>query len=150
MTKKTKICPNCGEEHNNPRSDYCNKVKKRVCPECKEEYETRCIKDSRKFCSKECRNSHKPNKCLTCGEPARKKYCRKEIIIICKVCGKEHKTKCGAKIAEYCSGACANKDPKMKEKVKQAQIEKYGAYAFNTEKQRKTMIEKYGHITYTC
>ena len=37
------------------------------------------------------------------------------------------------------------KDPEIKERIKQTQFEKYGKYAFNTEKQRQTNIERYGY-----
>ena len=37
------------------------------------------------------------------------------------------------------------KHPDVQSKVKASQFEKYGKYAFNTEKQRQTNIDRYGH-----
>lgn len=145
--KKTKVCPTCGEEHNNKRSDYCNKVISKRCLACKTPFETKCNKRNKEYCKRECSFNHKRNKCLTCGDPAKEKYCGKEIVIVCKVCGKDHKTKCGKTISTYCSGVCAMKDEEIQEKVKNTQIEKYGAFGFNTEKQKKTNLKRYGYIT---
>lgn len=142
-----KICPRCDNYHNHPMSEYCCEERYSQCLNCGKLFIEKCTKHARNYCNPKCGRSHKPNECLTCGEPAKEKYCRKEIIIICKTCGKEHKTKCGKTISQYCSGVCAMKDPEIQKKVKQTQINKYGSFAFNTDKQKETMIERYGYNT---
>lgn len=144
---KTKVCPTCGEEHNNKRSDYCCREIKNECLSCGNVIATKCNSQRKIYCNRKCSALHKKNKCLICGDPAKEKYCRKEIIIVCKTCKKEHKTKCNKGIPEFCSSKCVMGDEEIQNKVISTQIEKYGALGFNTDKQQKTMLERYGYIT---
>ena len=145
--KQNKTCPNCGDNHKNKRSDYCCKVKRLSCPNCNKVFDSKCNMRAKRFCSQKCSTQVKENECLLCGEPCKEKYCNREITITCKVCNKKHKTKCRNEKTIYCSGACAVKDPEIKKKIEATQFERYGSLAFNTEKQRKTMIERYGYST---
>ena len=143
-----KICPNCGTGHNNSRSKFCGRKIVNNCLHCGAPKETKCRSDMKVYCSQKCSTKHKRNKCLNCGDPCKEKYCKKDIKINCKYCGKEHTAKCGKQIAKYCSGVCAAKDPEIKEKAKQTQYNNHGGVlAFNTPKQKETMIRKYGFET---
>lgn len=143
-----KVCPNCNEKHNLSRSEYCCREITKECSVCNKEYTYKCRARAVKACSKKCSSQLKNNSCLNCGDPCKEKYCKKDIEINCKNCGKEHITKCTSRIGIYCSGVCAAKDPEIKERAKQTQLANHcGVYAFNTEKQRETMIERYGDIT---
>lgn len=143
-----KICPNCGSEHNNKKTDYCCERKVISCLNCGSEKETTCAKAVQKYCNTKCYRTHKKKNCLNCGDPSIGNYCGKPIVINCKYCGKEKTVKCVREIGRYCNGSCVAKDPEMKEKSKETQLANHGGvYAFNTEKQKKTMIERYGYET---
>lgn len=129
----TKVCPNCGDEHENKRSEYCCKVKEKNCLNCEKLFTMKCSKRLKKYCRHKCSISHKRNECLTCGDPAIEKYCGKEITIVCKTCNGNHKAKCGPVISTYCNGVCAMKDKEIQDKVKDTQFERYGAYGFNSK-----------------
>ena len=78
------------------------------------------------------------------------RYLKKENEGICLVCGKETTFKGLTKgYAEHCSVKCKGKDPKVKQKVKQTCLEKFGAtnvYAseYGKQKIKSTNIERYG------
>lgn len=142
-----KICPNCGDKHNKKLSNYCCKPIVNNCLNCGKPRETKCVERMKIYCSQKCSTQHKKNKCLNCGDPCKEKYCKKSVKINCKYCGKEHIAKCCSKIAIYCSGVCAARDPKIKEKTKQTQFKNHGGvYAFNTPKQQETMMKKFGSL----
>ena len=141
-----KICPSCKTEHNNPQSIYCCRTLNKKCNICSAKYIVKCRRYIKKNCSKKCSAQIKYNKCLNCGNLCKGKYCKKDVIINCKYCRKKNIKKCSAIIAIYCDGVCAARDPEIKEKTKKTQLANHdGVYAFNTEKQKKTMIERYGH-----
>lgn len=143
-----KICPNCNVKHSQRKTEYCCREIDSECIICNEKYSYTCRKVVKKTCSRKCSAQLKNNSCLNCGEPCKEKYCKKEIKINCKNCGKEHTTKCSSRIGIYCSGVCAARDPEIKERAKETQFKNHGGvYAFNTEKQRKTMLERYDEIT---
>ena len=87
--------------------------------------------------------------CRHCGDKFIPKHfnqrnCKKIIKKICPTCGREFSYLCGDHESNYCSIACINRDPNMKERIKNTQKERYGDYGFNTEKARQTLLEKYG------
>lgn len=143
-----KTCPNCKNKHDKKVTEYCCREVEVKCVICNENYSYICRKTIKKTCSHKCSAKLKNNKCLNCGELCKGKYCKKNIKIKCKYCKKDSIKKCQKNISLYCNGGCAAKDPETIEKAKKTQLKNHGGvYAFNTEKQKKTMIEKYGHKT---
>lgn len=116
---------------------------------------------------------HSQRECAVCGEmftpkSSRNKYCNQQKTAECQVCGKEITYKCSPhRIKKYCSVGCVAIAPETREKVKKTTLERYGAenamhldkfkqkamdsqikkfgkLAFNTDKQKQTMMERYG------
>lgn len=143
---KIKHCINCNVEVKG-KGDYCYKKVKSECAYCGNEITQTCAKVMKRYCGRKCSASHKKNECLRCGRPAKEKYCGEKVTINCKTCGKEKIVSCKKDIPEYCTTKCALQDPEVKERIRDTQVERYGAFAFNTEKQKKTMIERYGYET---
>lgn len=141
-----KHCINCNVEITG-KGDYCYKKVEKECAYCGDIIAQTCAKVMKNYCGRKCSASHKKNECLRCGHPAKEKYCGEKIIIHCKTCGKEKIVSCTKDMSKYCDTKCALQDPEVKERIRNTQIERYGAFGFNTEKQKKTMIEKYGYET---
>lgn len=98
-----KVCPNCGKEHNNSRSDYCGEKLIRKCPICLENFEAICNAKLKKLCSAKCVSKNGSNKA------AEKQNNKQEITSKCDMCGKQfiHKIdKFDNKKYKTCSHQC--------------------------------------------
>lgn len=131
---------------------YCNELKTENCLHCKKEFSYKCRKSSgvKQYCERKCYLADKNTprkKCVICGGPAIDKYCKEVFTKKCPVCNKDMEYKHSNSMPTFCSVKCAGQDESIKEKRNRTQIEKYGALGFNTQKQKDTMIERYGYET---
>lgn len=144
-----KECPLCGFKHNKKNATYCNRVITKNCLGCGEEFSYKCRKANgvKKYCSQKCAHTKraKEKKCEICGDPAIEKYCRAKKTRKCAYCKKEYEYECKKGASIYCSISCSVKNPEVTARRNATQIERYGALGFNTQKQKDTMIERYGH-----
>lgn len=108
--EKAKVCPNCGDEHENKRSEYCCKVKKKKCVVCSDNFETKCNTKEKDFC-----NKLLTKKCLICNDEFNtrcntnsRRYCSKTLIEECAICEKEIETKCNTRRRKLCSTKCTS------------------------------------------
>ena len=139
-------CLNCGYD---TEHKYCNRTITKICPVCGKEFSYTCNRASgnKKTCSRECSLKYKSNQCFICGKPSIGKYCKEGEDFKCVTCGKVFHREHSKNMPIHCSRECAIRDKKVLNKIKETQINKYGSYGFNTEKQKKTMIERYGYET---
>lgn len=150
---EVKECLNCGTKFKQKRDNqnYCNKIKTVKCEYCKKEFSYKCQKASgnKKYCCRKCYTAdlNTPRKqCVICGRPSVDKYCKEIFQKTCPTCGKsfDYTHKNNDKI--FCSVVCANKNAELLEKKLKTQLDKNGGkLAFNTERQKETMIKRYGH-----
>lgn len=140
------LCAGCGAEMTIP-GKYCQKDIIVHCETCGKELTFKCNyaynRRPHRFCSRKCAGVRKDNKCLICGKPCHEKYCSGGMAK-CVTCGKQFFQTHSSKMAIHCSPECAAQDDSVKAKQKKTQFDKYGSFAFNTDKQQKTMIDKYG------
>lgn len=161
--KRNKPCASCSKKGKKTKKNH-PEVVQNICEWCQEPYEIIWKNRHHRFCCKPCMYEWRKNKtnkewlkktevvkCLHCGELFRRykegnKYRNGQLRLFCSnECNRSSDYK-KEKLRKWgLSDANPRKDPKVKAKIKETNLKRYGNPNYNnTEKNMKTTMERYG------